>query len=571
VTDDPTNAIERTGAVPGGNADPGRAMPGPSSPTGVTGPGPSVAQATTARALARAGAIVTAAVIASRVLGYLRYVFINRAVPDVAQLDAFFAAFRIPDFLFQLVAAGALSSALVPVIAALLATHEEQRAWRVVSTILTLMLAALAVLALIVFAFADVLVPPITDGLSDEAVAKTVELTRIMVLSPLFLATGAVATSVLNASHRFGAAAFAPLVYNLAIIGAAVFLAPSMGVTGLAIGVVLGAMGHMLVQIPQLRRGGVRIRPRADLHDPAARKALTLLAPRALGLGAVQFVFIVVTSIAAGLGTGAITAFNFSFALLQIPIGVIGVPLGVVLLPSLAREAATGGDETFRRVLVRALRILAYVMIPIAAIGAVVASDVVTLLFDHGATDRATLTLAGDMLAVFMFGLVAHSLIAVLARAFYAVQDTRTPVSAAIVAVVLDIGLALMLSERYGMNGVAAAVAVGAWAETVILVVLLERRVPRLGLRGVGRVAVLTIVATVPATIVAWLVEEALVDAWGPYPERGFLTVLLRLVIVAGAGGLVFLGGSLALRIPELPAMLSLMTDLIRRRRAQAA
>ena len=557
---------DRIDAIPAGNTDPGRAILGPSSPIGVTGPGPGE---TTARALARAGAIVTAAVIASRVLGYLRYVFINGAIPDVAQLDAFFAAFRIPDFLFQLVAAGALSSALVPVIAALLATHEEQRAWRVVSTILTLMLAILAVLAAIVFVFADVLVPPITEGLSAPAVATTIELTRIMVLSPLFLAAGAVATSVLNASHRFGAAAFAPLVYNLAIIGAAVFLAPSMGVTGLAIGVVAGAIGHMLVQIPQLRRGGVRLRPRADLHDPAARKAVTLLAPRALGLASVQLVFIVATSIAAGLGTGAITAFNFSFALLQIPIGVIGVPLGVVLLPSLAREAATGGLETFRRVLVRALRTLVFVMIPIAALGAVVSNDVVTLLFDHGATDRGTLMLAGDMLAVFMFGLVGHSLIAVLARAFYALQDTRTPVAAAIVAVVMDIVLALTLSERFGMLGVAAAIALGAWVETGILVVLLARRVPALGLGRVGRIALLTIAATIPATIVAWFVEQALVDRWGTYP--GFLTVLIRLLIVGAAGGIVLLAGSLALRIPELPAMLSLMTDLVRRRRAPAA
>jgi putative peptidoglycan lipid II flippase len=177
--------------------------------------------------------------------------------------------------------------------------------------------------------------------------------------------------------------------------------------------------------------------------------------------------------------------------------------------------------------------------------------------------------LAGDMLAVFMFGLVAHSLIAVLARAFYAVQDTRTPVAAAIVAVVLDIAFAVVLSERFGMPGVAAAIAIGAWAETVILVVLLARRVPALGLGSVGRVALLTIVATVPATIVAWFAEGALVDAWGTYP--GFLTVLMRLVIVTAAGGLVVLVGSLALRIPELPAMLSLMTELIRRRRAQPA
>jgi putative peptidoglycan lipid II flippase len=385
-----------------------------------------------------------------------------------------------------------------------------------------------------------------------------------MVLSPLFLSAGAVATSVLNASSRFGASAIAPIVYNLAIIGAAVFLAPTMGVSGLAVGVVAGAIGHVLVQLPQLARGGVTIRPSTDLRDAAARKALTLLAPRAVGLASVQLVFVVATSIAAGQATGSITAFNFSFALLQIPIGVVGVPLGVVLLPSLAREAATGGDETFRRVLVRALRLLVFVMVPIAAIGAVVASDVVTLLFAHGRTDRATLRLAGEMLAVFMLGLVGHSVIAVLARAFYALQDTRTPVIAALVSVGLDTVLALVLSKPYGMVGVAAAIAVGAWVETGILAVLLARRVPALDLAGVVRVLLLTIAVSVPAALVAWLLERTLVETWTESP--GVVLVAVRLALVTAVGGAIVVAGTLALRIPELPAMLSLMTDLVRRR-----
>ena len=207
-------------------------------------------------------------------------------------------------------------------------------------------------------------------------------------------------------------------------------------------------------------------------------------------------------------------------------------------------------------------------MIPIAALGAVVSNDVVTLLFDHGATDRGTLMLAGDMLAVFMFGLVGHSLIAVLARAFYALQDTRTPVAAAIVAVVMDIVLALTLSERFGMLGVAAAIALGAWVETGSWSSCSPAGArPGAGARRPHRL--LTIAATIPATIVAWFVEQALLDRWGTYP--GFLTVLIRLLIVGAAGGIVLLAGSLALRIPELPAMLSLMTDLVRRRRAPAA
>jgi putative peptidoglycan lipid II flippase len=532
----------------------------------ATGPSAAVpaGSGTSARALAQAGLIVTTAIIASRILGYLRYVVIGAAIPDVSQLDAFFAAFRIPDLLFQLVAAGALSSALVPIIAGLVATHEEERSWRVVSTILTLMLGVLAALAVVVFVFADVLVPPITGGLPPAAVAKTVELTRIMVLSPLFLGAGAVATSVLNAHRRFAASAIAPLVYNVAIIGSAVILAPTLGVVGLAIGVVAGAIGHVLVQIPPLRRGGARIQPRVDLSDPAARKALTLLAPRAIGLASVQLVFVVATAIAAGLQPGAITAFNFAFALLQIPIGVVGVPLGVVLLPSLAREAATGGDETFRRVLVRALGLLVFVMVPIAGLGVVLAGDVVTLLFGHGGTARTTLDLTSQTLAVFMLGLVGHSMIAVLARAFYALQDTRTPVAAALVSVGLDIALALVLARPFGLPGVAGAIAVGGWVETAILSVLLARRLDAPALVGVARSLVLAAIVTVPGVFVAWLVERALVDAWGQAP--GFLPLLLRIVLVTFVGGLVVLAGAAALRIPELPAMLSVMTDLVRRR-----
>ena len=562
---------DREVAAAGGAEAPGPDVAAP----GTVAAGPGAAEATAAdrptiptgagpmaRTLARAGLIVTVAVVASRILGYVRVAAIGAAIPDVSELDAFIAAFRIPDFLFQLVAAGALSSALVPVVAGLLATNEEQRAWRVVSTVTTLMLGALGVLAVIVLVFADVLVPPIMGELSPEATRRAVELTRIMVFSPLFLAAGAVATSVLNATGRFGATSIAPLVYNLAIIGAAVVLAPSMGVVGLAIGVVAGAIGHVLVQIAPLRARGVRVRPSTSLADPAARTALKLLGPRALGLASVQLVFVVATAIAAGLGSGAITAFYFAFTLLQIPIGVIGVPLGVVLLPSLSRHAAIGEEDTFRRVLVRALRLLVFATIPVAGLGMVLAGDVVRLLFPTVADDVATLT--GDALAVFLVGLTGHSLIAVLARAFYARQDTRTPVAAALVSVGVDIALALALAPAFGLRAVAAAIAIGAWIETAILAVLLERRVHGLGLAGVARAMAVTLAITGVAGAAAWLLERSMLDAWGADP--GVLVVLLRIVLVTALGGAIVLAGAVALRIPELPAILSVVTDLVRRR-----
>ena len=517
----------------------------------------------TTRALARAGLIVTGLFLVSRILGYVRTVAIAAAVP-VDQLGPFFAAFRIPDFLFQLVAAGALSSALIPVITALFATDEEARAWRVVSTVTTLMLSALLVLAAIVLVLAPQLVAIIAPGFDERQLAQTTDLTRIMVLSPLFLAAGSVATSALNSRGRFAASGMAPLVYNLAIILGAVLLVPVFGIPGLAYGVVAGAAGHLLVQLPALVRAGARIRPRIDLGDSQARLALVLMAPRAVGLGRTQIVFLVMTSLATTLGDSALAVFNFAFSLLQIPIGVIGVPLGVVLLPSLAREAATGGTEAFRRLLVRGLSLLGYVMIGLAVLGIVVSEDVVRLLFGFAHIGEDAILSTAMTLAVFLVGLTAHSLIAVLARAFYALQDTRTPVLAALVAVVVNVVVANLLVGPLGLQGLALAIAVAAWLETLTLFVLLSRRVAGLGLARVGWVMARTLVASLAGAAVAFVIEQGLRGAWGTDP--GFLLLLVRATVAVAAGGAVVLGASIALRIEEPRTIVAVVVDLIRRR-----
>ncbi|MCJ7712148.1 MAG: murein biosynthesis integral membrane protein MurJ, partial [Chloroflexi bacterium] len=473
--------------------------------------------ASSARALARAGIIVTTLFLASRVLGYVRTIAFAAAVPEVAQLGPFYAAFRIPDFLFQLVAAGALSSALIPVIAGLFAKQEEARAWRVVSTVTTLMLSILLVLAALVLWFAPEFVAVITPGFDDAQLAETTELTRIMVLSPLLLAAGAIATSVLNSRERFGAAALAPLVYNAAMIFGALVFVPAFGIEGLAYGVVLGALGHILVQLPSLARLGAKIRPHVDLRDDQARTALLLMVPRAIGLGATQVVFLVMTSLASTLGPEAIPVFNFAFAMLQIPIGVIGVPLGIVLLPSLSREAALGAGDGFTRLVTRGLSLLGYVMVPIAALGIVVSEDVVRLLFGVADIGESATEATAAALAIFLLGLTAHALITVLARAFYALKDTRTPVAAALVAVISNILVANVLIEPLGLNGLAAAIAISAWLETLVLVILLLRRVPAIG-PGMGHVWMVmakTLVVSLAGALVAYGIETALVGAWG--------------------------------------------------------
>ncbi len=188
------------------------------------------------------------------------------------------------------------------------------------------------------------------------------------------------------------------------------------------------------------------------------------MAPRAVGLGATQITFVVMTSLATTLQVGALVAFNTAFTLLQIPIGLIGVPLGIVVLPSLSREVAMGRTGQFAALVSRALRLLLFVMLPLTGISLVLRTDIVTLLFGHG-FDRATIELTAATFGAFLLGLPAHALIAVLARTFYAQQDTRTPVAAAILAVVINTTLAVVLIDPLGLAGLALAIAIAAWVE----------------------------------------------------------------------------------------------------------
>jgi putative peptidoglycan lipid II flippase len=513
--------------------------------------------------VARAGLIVSGAFLVSRILGYVRLVVIGNAFGASADLDAFFAAFRIPDLIFQLVAAGALSSALIPIVAGLFTTDQHQRAWRVTSTVINLMLVGLVILSVGLFILAPVIVPAITPGFAGAQLDRTIELTRIMLLSPVFLALGAVATSVLNAGGRFAVAAVAPIVYNVAIIGGALFLGPGLGVNGLAIGVVVGSFGNLLVQIPALARLGFRFTPRIDASDPEARKALVLIAPRAIGLGVTQITFIVVTSLATLLGRGAVSDFNFAFALLQIPLGIIGVPLGIVLLPSLSREAAVGREVAFAELLTRAVRLLIYVMVPIAVFTAVSRAPIVTVLFGSGKMAANDLDLIAVTLVGFLVGLTAHAMIAVLARAFYARQDTVTPVVAAIAAVVINSTLAIVLVRPLGLPGIALAIAIAAWIEALALLAILYRRLAHFELAGLVRVGVEALVGSGLAGAAAFLVERSVDGALGSAPGRILLGA--EIVIVGLAFGIVYAAVSIVLRIPELPTIVGVMADVIRR------
>jgi putative peptidoglycan lipid II flippase len=360
----------------------------------------------TRAAIARAGLTVSAWFLVSRLLGSVRLVVTtNQFTP--ADLGLFYTAFRLPDLVFQLVAAGAVGSALIPVLGALFVDREDPRAWRVVSTVTTLLLAGLALLATLAFVLAPELVRIGTPGYSDAQVARTVDLTRVMLLSPVFLALGGVATSVLNARNLFMASSIAPAAYNVGIILGSLALGPMLGIEGLALAVVIGSAAHLLLQLRPLLRTGFRYHPTVALDDPEARQALVLMAPRAVGLGVTQITFIVVTALATGLGAPAVAAFNIAYGLLQLPLGLVSVPLGIVLLPSLSEWATTESDGAFVRAIILALRLLVFLMVAIAGLLAVVSHQAVAILLPT--YDAANAARVASTFLVFLGGLPAHA------------------------------------------------------------------------------------------------------------------------------------------------------------------
>ena len=431
----------------------------------------------TAQVLVTASLVLTVAALASRLLGWIRLLVIGSQFGASRELDAYFAAFRIPDAIFQLVVAGALSAALIPVFSTYRARGQEAEAWRLASSVINLVMIALSVLSLVMAILAPLFVPIVAPGFDEETTELTVRLTRIMLISPVLIGMGAVVTGILNSYQQFTVPSLAPLFYNLAIIGAAIFLAPVMGVEGLAIGVAIGSLAHLVIQLPNLIRVGHRYQLRIHLGQPGVRRVAWLMGPRMLGLASGQVNFLVSTVLASGLAEGTVSVYNYAFQLSQLPVGVIGVSVAVALFPTLSRDAALGRLTDIRRQVANAVRVLIFVAAPLTAIMVVLREPLTSVFYQYGLFSEAATERTASTLLFFAIGLVGHIVVHVLTRAFYAMQDTRTPVAWAIVAVGINVPLMIWLVGPMGVEGLALALSVSSVIEVVGLLWALRRRI----------------------------------------------------------------------------------------------
>ncbi|MCH7699487.1 MAG: murein biosynthesis integral membrane protein MurJ [Chloroflexi bacterium] len=500
--------------------------------------------------LASAAAIVAAGFLASRLLGLLRSVAIADSFGDSPELGAYWVAFRLPDLIFQLLAGATLGSAFIPTFARLFTKQSEEDAWRLASSILNIVFIATIVFAIIGFLFAPLLVPAMAPGLSERDLA--VELTRVMMLSPILFAVSGMFMGILNARHHFLFPAFAPVFYNLAIITGALFFD---SVQALAVAVVIGAALHLIIQVPALAIVGMVYRPIARWRDAAVQEVGKLMAPRVIGLAAVQFNFLITIFFASMVSDQAISAVTFAFLIMMTPLGLFGMAISTAVFPTMAEQAADDRTQ-LRRTLEQSLRLILFLTIPAGLGLMLLAEPIVAVLLQHGSFGEAATGLTQAALIFYGIGLFAHAAIEILSRGFYAVGDTRTPVLFAVSALVVNLILSAALVGPLEIRGLALAVSLAAILEAGLLFAALGKRLGGLDIPSIGRSLWQTMVAALLMTEMVGFYLILLHQA-GRLDTGRFTDAFLAVGGSAVLGGLVFLAAAKAMRSQEFEILYS--------------
>lgn len=495
-----------------------------------------------------------AASLASRLVGLLRERVFTTTFGAGDTFDAFVAAFRIPDLVFNLVVIGALSAVFIPFFTDKLVQGTQGRraafqfALNILNTVFVVVAGCMGAYAL----FADMLVPWMTPGFSGEKLELTVQLSRIMALQPIFLSVSFVFSGVLNSFRRFLAYALAPILYNIGIIFGVLVLVPRFGVAGLGWGVVVGAILHMLVQLPGVLREGFRWRPVFAWASGDVKTLWRMLVPRVVGLAAQQINLLVVTVMGSTLLAGSITAFHLANNVAALPVGIFGLAFAQAAFPTLAEAASRRQQKEFMDTFVRVLRYILFFVIPISVFFFLLRAQIIRVLFGDGAFDWEDTILTFETFGWLIVSIFAQATLPLLTRAFYVKQDTATPVIVSIVSIAVNIVLALLLAPRMGAPGLALAFSVSAIINVLLLWLAARRRLGPLSLRVLAVGLVKMLVAGLGAGAALQLLKypvAAVVDM------HRFWGVFIQMLVTAAGGGGVYLGLCYLLQCEELSAM----------------
>ena len=513
----------------------------------------------TQRISTRATGVVGVAILCSRVLGLIREVVFAGLFGAGKNLDAFLMAFRLPNLLRDLFAEGALSTAFITTFSKKIAIEGDQSAWRLANKVATLTAIFMSAVTVLGVVFAPQLVELLTWGSwSPDKTALTVLLTRIMWPFMLLVSLAALVMGMLNAKHVFGPPAMASSYFNLgsiiAGVGIGYCLDPHFGarsLVGLAIGTLIGGAWQLLGQFPSLWKVGYKYR--ADFHwrDEGVRTVLTLMGPAVIAASAVQVNVLINSGFAASLGNGPVSWLNIAFRLMQLLLGIFGVAIGTVTLPLVSKSAARGDTAEFRTILAHGMRLAFLLTIPSAIGLAMLASPIVSVIYQHGRFTAEMTRQTAGALQFYAIGLVSYAVLKVVTPAFYAIGKRNTPMVVSFLAIGANLFLNWLFTFRlrWGHRGLAFSTSLVATINFLLLYALMRRHTGRLETRQMLLALAKICLAGALLALVCWAANYWWLDAWADIRFFQKLGILLGTIAVGAAA---FFGASFLLRVSEV-------------------
>ena len=503
---------------------------------------------TRARHLLQSSVLVIVFFGLGKLTGLVRVRLVGNAFGISPAFDAFTAANQLPEVFFTVIAGGSLAAAFIPVYSNYLNHKSARESSELAHTILTLVIAILGSLSLIGAFFADWLASAIlVPDFPPETQLLTAELMRIIFIQTTIFGISGVLSSVLNAHQHFALPALAPLALDIGYVVGLYLFVPALGIHGLAWGTVVGGLLHILIQVPALIKYRIGYRPAWQIRMAGVGEIVKLMGPRIVTLGAIQMADLFIIRLASGLPTGSTSAYFYGYALMQLPETLFGTAIALVVFPTLAEHFNDGNMAGLKATAVAAIRIIWTLTIPAAAVLVLLGEPAIAFLLEGGEFTADSTQLVYSVLIVFSIRIISESTLEMVARLFYAQHNTRTPMFAYLAWLVINVSLAYLLVDAWGIAGLALASTIAFTILAAVLFVLNGRRLNGMNERELGVTAVRAIVATIGMSLVIMAVKE--------WVDGRFLALGLGAIL----GGITYLILNLLLGGQEIPTLIRII------------
>jgi putative peptidoglycan lipid II flippase len=464
----------------------------------------------------------------------------------IFNLDVYYAAFRVPDLIYNLLVLGAVSAAFIPIFTQYKKQNDLKNAWEFASSVLHMILIAIGLISGLIYIFAPALAHVLAGGFNEEQVALTARLMRIMLLSPIFFAFASVLIGIQDSFKTFFYRSLAPLFYNGGIVLGVIFFGEHYGVVGVTWGVVLGALLQLLIQLPSLWQVGYKHVWTLGFRRPDVRKSLLLIVPRVIGSSVDQIVLIAATLIASFLGTGAITVFYLANNLNAMPLGIISVSFAITSFATLSELASEPTTDAFANEIRKVTGRVLFLIIPAIAGILILKSDIINALLVYGKFSAEDAELTSKILGILVVSLFAQSLMAILARGFFAYHDTKTPLYRGIASAIIAIGGGYFFAVKLkmGILGIALGFSLGDIINFFLLYIMLSRKIGH---------NVLDWLNAFKMTIASLVMAAAVIGAMAFHPIDGAPLIRVGLLgLYVGLGIVVYFGAAHLFKIKEV-------------------